>query len=345
MVLAMATRAGGSLDARSRRHGWSLWRVVTTPSGRRLAGALDLPHAVELGRKSPVVQYDPEYSWSVKPFGEQHPIRGTFDDPRISTRHIDSPGTGSESFHDGVDVVAPDGTAVYAVEGGLVHIRPNRPTDVAVISWLGRSRSRVTFGYWHIQPVVKNRQVVQEHQLLGHILAGYGHVHFDERLGKKYVNPLKRGRLTPYCDHGRPVIVSASSYRGGQYQALGEGSLSGRVGLVVDAFDRPPMRTPWPLVELTPSLIRWKLVDGLGNVVVPVHTVVNFSRFYTEPLTSVYAPGTLQNGPHQRGVYNFWLARRFDTTKLANGTYSLVVSASDIRGNRSVRTFGLEVTN
>ena len=241
--------------------------------------------------------------------------------------------------------MAPDGTAVYTVIGGLVDIRSNYPSDVAVMSWKGPSNTRVTFGYWHIRPVVRNRQVVGEHQLLGYILPGYGHVHFDERLKGRYVNPLQPGRLAPYCDRGRPVIVSASSYKDGQYQPLGEGSLSGTVGLVADIFDWPPMRTPWPLAVLTPSLIRWELIDGLGDVVVPVHTVVNFDRFYTEPLTSVYAPGTLENGPRQRGVYNFWLARSFDTTRMENGTYTLIVSARNIRGNKSVRAFGFEITN
>ena len=54
------------------------------------------------------------YGWPVKPFDEQHPVRGFFCDPRIGAK-------GGKAFHFGVDVSAPDGTAVYAVEGGKVH--------------------------------------------------------------------------------------------------------------------------------------------------------------------------------------------------------------------------------
>src|SRR4051794_41180180 len=65
------------------------------------------------------------YGWPVKPFDRQHPIRGSFGDPR--TVFLDSPtraalytGPGVFSFHPGVDVWAPDGTPVYAVVSGTV---------------------------------------------------------------------------------------------------------------------------------------------------------------------------------------------------------------------------------
>ena len=51
------------------------------------------------------------YGWPLKPFDQQHPVRGFFCDPRIGDK-------GGKAFHFGVDVSAPDGTAVYAVEGG-----------------------------------------------------------------------------------------------------------------------------------------------------------------------------------------------------------------------------------
>lgn len=288
--------------------------------------------------------YASGYDWPVKPFNKQHPIRGTFDDPRISTRHIDTPGNGSLSFHFGVDVAAPDGTPVYSVSAGTANVHSDR---VGIVARYRRDpRGRLVYGYWHIRPVIRQNQFVQKHQLIGHVLPGMGHVHFAERQRGQYVNPLRRGGLTPYRDYSPPTIKSADAYQGGEYKTLGHGlTLGGKLDLVVDAFDTPPMRTPWATVVLTPSVITWKLVDEYGSVVVPTRKAVDFTRFYYRRLTSIYAPGTLQNGPNQRGVYNFWLARRFDTTELPNGTFYLRIKASDVRGNRSQRTFGFVVAN
>ena len=54
------------------------------------------------------------YPWPVKPFDRQHPVRGFFNDPRVQDQ--------SHAFHFGIDVSAPDGTAVYAVTPGKVFI-------------------------------------------------------------------------------------------------------------------------------------------------------------------------------------------------------------------------------
>ena len=54
------------------------------------------------------------YSWPLKPFDRAHPVRGYFNDPRISGR--------SRAFHFGIDISAPNGTPVYAVRGGVVHL-------------------------------------------------------------------------------------------------------------------------------------------------------------------------------------------------------------------------------
>src|SRR4051794_29076563 len=98
------------------------------------------------------------YPWPVKPFGQQHPVRGFLNDPRISG--------GERTFHWGVDVSAPDGTPVYAVAPGRVV--PQNPEAVAVLG-----PDETTFAYWHIVPAVRGGQVVARHDLLGHIAAGW----------------------------------------------------------------------------------------------------------------------------------------------------------------------------
>src|SRR5689334_18861813 len=65
------------------------------------------------------------YGWPVKPFDRPHPVRGNFGDPRTifagpPTQRTLLGGDGAFQFHDGVDIAAPDGTAVYPVASGTV---------------------------------------------------------------------------------------------------------------------------------------------------------------------------------------------------------------------------------
>src|SRR6476661_10129001 len=65
------------------------------------------------------------YPWPVKPFDKQHPIRGFFGDPR--TVYLNGvlsggfEGPGFFSFHQGIDISAPDGTPIYPVATGTAH--------------------------------------------------------------------------------------------------------------------------------------------------------------------------------------------------------------------------------
>lgn len=58
----------------------------------------------------------------------------------------------------------------------------------------------------------------------------------------------------------------------------------------------------------------------------------------------VDAPGTDQNHADDPGRSWFWLRRGWNTAALAPGEYSVEVTASDIRGNTSTRSFSLTVT-
>jgi len=124
------------------------------------------------------------YPWPVKPFDRQHPVRGFFNDPRVQDA--------SHAFHFGIDVSAPDGTAVYAVTPGKVFIE-DKGHAVAVQAPSGRA-----FSYWHIKPAVAHHQQVGLHQLLGHIEKGWGHVHFAESVNKRYLDPIRPGAIHPF---------------------------------------------------------------------------------------------------------------------------------------------------
>jgi hypothetical protein len=285
------------------------------------------------------------YGWPLKPFDRPHPIRGNFADPRMPNHHINGPGP--FSFHAGVDISAPGGTKVYAVAPGSVYI-PDvkeaylRGRPVA----LGVRGDGVRFEYWHIRPLVASGSSVAAHQLIGRVITKWGHVHLTEMWGDRAVNPLRVGALTPYRDRTKPTIVSVRIYRDGKYLSPAT-ALSGKVDLVVDAYDTPQLKSNWPWARVTPALICWRLLQGAtGKVVIPTQTPVDFRLDRPDTaLEKVFAPGTRQNGSKRPGIYNFWLVKGLDSSLLPNGSYDLVVLASDTRGNTARRTVQLLVEN
>jgi murein DD-endopeptidase MepM/ murein hydrolase activator NlpD len=275
------------------------------------------------------------YSWPVKPFHRPHPIRGAFDDPRF---HLGAEGALS-AFHFGVDIAAPDGTRVYAVEAGWVTAHES---DVTVTTRRGRG-----FGYWHIRPVVHTHQHVRLHQLLGYIRKGWGHVHFAESVGREYRNPLRPGALTPFRDRTAPVVQSVSLVVGASVLE-NTGRVSGTVDVAADIYDLPPLRPkpPWQVARLTPAVIWWRLLrDGVAlgdwNVSADFHFALMPASIYNW----IYAAGTYQNKANRPGRYIFWIAHGLDTTTLPNGRYTIQVLAADTRWNLGTNSVSFTVAN
>ncbi len=290
----------------------------------------------------------PAYPWPIKPFDQQHPVRGFLCDPRISG--------GGKTFHFGIDIAAPAGTAVYAVAPGKVSY--GSPGDVAanggivVVETAGRN-----FGYWHVAPSVQPGSHVPLHGLLGHIAAqpeDWGHVHFAESThdqhGITYWNPLRAGAISPFHDYGPPVIDAVIT-------SLPAAKLSGPVDFSVKTHDNTPIAVTqpnppgWHGMPVTPALIRWRLTRNAQPVVswqVAFDSRTSFRpHVQGNPATdtnfaTIYAPDTTQNNPNTPGNYHFWLARHFNTNDHPDGPYQLEVEASDVRGN--VRSAALNVT-
>jgi murein DD-endopeptidase MepM/ murein hydrolase activator NlpD len=265
----------------------------------------------------------PSYGWPVKPFNRQHPVRANLNDPRNG---------GGNSFHFGIDVSAPNGTAVYAVEAGEVYLRRGRMA-VAV------KGARRTFGYWHVMPAVRNHQHVRLHQLIGYICdeGGGRHVHLAERRNGDYVNPLRPGGIGPYVDRTPPTVASVHFLRKGS--ELAPDALTGRVAIVVEAIDTTPMLVPapWSNLPVTPARIRWSIARGSHRVVAP-RTAVDF-RYKMIPASrydSIYAPGTEQNHVGEPGHYRFYLSHGLRSSRLPDGVSRLRIEAIDTRGNRVV---------
>ena len=177
------------------------------------------------------------YSWPLKPFDRPHPVRGYFNDPRIS-------GT-SRAFHFGIDISAPNGTPVYAVRHGVVHL--GGPHSLSVTD------GDLDFGYWHIVPAVSHLQQVRKHQLVGHVEAPWLHLHFAEHRSDVYRDPLRPGALTPWRDTTKPRVTKIVLSRNGR--ALEPAAISGAVDVIAEAHQMTPRKVPapWDGLPVTPA--------------------------------------------------------------------------------------------
>lgn len=198
-VTAVALLAAGAGDALARTP--PTW-PFGSPTGLRGPRAGDsLPSLFADGRACTTGCRAPGAApgWPIRPFHRQHLLRAGINELRPANLHF------------GVDILARDGTPVYAMQGGRVD----------EVKLAGRdSRVRVgNFEYWHISPSVRVGQVVGHHrEPLGRILSGAGHVHLSELSGNRYVNPLRPGGrvLAPWRDDARPVLGRPRFRSGGR---------------------------------------------------------------------------------------------------------------------------------
>jgi len=245
-------------------------------------------------------------------------VRGSFNDPRIAGP--------SRSFHFGIDISAPNGTPVYAVSAGEVHLEGGRA--LAVVS------TETTFGYWHVIPAVAHRERVGKHQLLGHVEAPWLHLHFAERRAKSYRDPLRPGALSPWSDTTTPHVTKIVLSRNGR--TLPADAVFGAVDVIAEAHQMPPVPVPppWDGLPLTPARLRWRVRSG-NRTVRPWHTPVDLGKGLIPPdrFDRIYAPGTRQNRPGKPGLYRFFLAHTWSTQLLPDGNYRLEVEASNLYGN------------
>lgn len=275
------------------------------------------------------------YGWPLKPFHRPHPVRGSFGDPRY---HL-GPESSLSSFHFGVDISARDGQAVYSVSGGYVHAYAAHLT-------VTNHRSR-EFGYWHVRPVVRTGKWVKKHQLIGHVIAGWGHVHFAESYGGEYKDPLRKGALTPYYDRTAPVVAGIRLLRD-DGSAADPQDITGPLSVVVSAWDAPPIAppAPWDVARLAPMDLWWTLTAANGALVAS-DLVADFDQGL--PLNGlyswIYAPGTYQNKPHRPGNYLFWAMHSLDTSAYPDGPYQLTIEAMDDRGNTGSDSVALRFAN
>jgi hypothetical protein len=278
------------------------------------------------------------YGWPVKPFDRQHPVRGFFGDPRIAGDHGQH-----RSFHFGVDVSAPDGTAVYATLTGTALIDPATPEVVYIRS---ASDPDVVFAYWHVVPAVRDGQPVTAYRaVLGHIARGWAHVHFAEVRKGRHLNPLRPGAMSPYTDRTRPDVHTVRLERRAA-AAAGSQAARGTFDLVAEISDETPLPVPgrWFGRPVMPALVRWRLRRADGDVQ-GWRTAVDFRAVIprNDLFGSVYDRLTRQNRPWRDGRYRILLARSWSAALLRRGLHVVDVVVADTRGNSSRRSFALIV--
>jgi hypothetical protein len=243
------------------------------------------------------------YGWPVAPFHAQHPVRAYFGDPRIGRDH----GPVTRSLHFGIDIAAANGTPVYPVASGQISIHPLHP-DVVLVASAG-----VTFEYWHIVPAVRGGSAVAGQTVLGHVERPWGHVHFSERHGSTYVNPLRPGAIAPYRDGTPPTIVSVRRLR---------------ESLVVEAYDTTPLAVPppWAGLPVAPALVEWR-TGGSWHAAVDFRDALPATSF-----EGVYGAGTRQNHVRQPGRYRYVL-------RGAPVNADVEVRVADTAGNATTATY------
>lgn len=279
------------------------------------------------------------YGWPVRPFHEPHAIRGSFGDPRIG---LDPSGLRvTHSFHFGVDVVAADGTPVYATTTGTV-IESAHPDVVSVQDGRG-----TTFSYWHVVPAVRSGAgVVAYETIVGHVEKPWGHVHFAELRDGRYLNPLRPGAMGPYVDRTAPEVTSVTLERGAHPVRLDDAHGSLDVIAQVDDPPAQPIAEPWSGLAVMPAQVRWRLVGphGAGT---NWATAVDFATTIPDgpDYGRIYAQWTRQNHPDHQGRYRVYLSHALSTAALPAGRYRVEVSASDLCGNRSTSSAWINLSS
>jgi Peptidase family M23 len=311
--------------------------LTATPNARSSAGTVQAATAHTAGAA-------PTFGYPVKPFHREHPIRAYLGEPRMifrgpPTRHGLMESTGSFSFHQGVDIFAPNGTAVYPVASGTVS---RVSTEWVRVDSGGGS----AFEYWHIHPLVSVGQHVHAYAtVLGHIRKPEMHVHLTQYQHGRVVNPLAPGHLGPFTDTTKPQVHSITIVSNGGSNDL-PNFVRGQIRVLADASDLPTKPVPgiWGGLPTIPERLTWRIQHWTGKVVDREHTAFDFRSGVPSNTSfwNVYARGTYQNmavfGPHysylQPGDYLFRLTHTpFDTRTVPDGVYDIVVTATDMRGN------------
>ncbi len=260
------------------------------------------------------------YPWPIAPMNEQHNISGTFGEFRHGP---------PIHFHNAVDVPAPEGTPVYAVDGG-------------VVLWLGSGFNggiRVgRFAYVHVVPRsdLQLGDTVNQGEVVGYINSG-AHVHFKDGGGASsypLVNPLLQGNLSPFEDTWGTNVYSVTFFSHYLGSYLRPDSLYGQVDIVAGALDTTGSGTIGSNNGVFQIYYALFSADT-DSIIVGPHRLVQFVYLPSTPVDEVYYAPWSNNQNHYYIVTNSTAKLRgsLDLKHIPEGDYVLAVYASDTRDN------------
>ncbi len=288
------------------------------------------------------------YQWPLTPFNTQQPINSTLGEYRDTTV-TNCPGP-CPHFHDGVDIVGAQGTAVYAVLSGTI---PARVGITSNLVWIKTASSN--FLYIHISPdsILENKWAnspnglfVTAGTLLGTINFSPPHLHFKETdLAGNVLNSLRTGALTPYSDTASPQVLSVQLLNANA--PAGSSPIGPAIGANVSALDVRALAHD--LQSLGSQNVG---VYQIGYQVSDLDTGQTSSNFpeqtyLTIPSGLILSPGdaydtTISEGGYN-GTYQFYYFASdpvnaqtpLNISSLAEGHYQICVLAKDIKGNQN----------
>jgi hypothetical protein len=201
--------------------------------------------------------------WPMRPFHRPHLLNAGLNERRPA------------SLHSGVDIVARDGTPVFAVQAGSAHLIATRGPDARL--QIGQ------FVYWHIRARVREGQQVSAYgEVVGTVLEGAGHLHLSEVSGDRYLNPLRPGGrvLSPWLDTAAPVVGRPRFKRGGR--------------VLIRGFDPQSTRrrgASTPVLGL--AGLAYRVFDSHGRRVGPLQWALRGSRHLPDDKRrAIYAHGS-----------------------------------------------------
>ena len=273
------------------------------------------------------VYADTYAGWPVAPVHAQHPVRGSFLDPR----GVDD--TGTSGYHFGVDISIDDDHAeagappllshrVYAVESGTV----DQPNGNLTHPCLDRRMEIGHFDYWHVSPTVHQGQRIRAGQQIGWSCLGVWHVHLSEwqryRGVRVWVNPLHhRGKLQPYSDTASPVVYALTFHtpptrawlpttslaQSDNSRTLSPSALHGLVELRARIGDPQSYlgflarNRDWP-TQFTPYAVTVIIRSRASGAVVLSRRSFQADQLPQTPYIVHYAPGTIEDENMQECV-------------------------------------------